>query len=237
MLYPAAEWLMSAGDGWVVRVRCSDRSHGDFGPNGDALEQRRQAFMTGTWTWMCQQHGADVVTVTASGRCVGANADGMVTTEPSAVLAVSTADCAPVVVAGHRAVGIAHAGWRGMLVGVIPAVVNAVRALAPPIVEGSVPVVLSAALGPVIRRAHYEFDDVSRLTEVASAVGGDVAAVTEWGTQALDMAAAVRHALRSAGVDAFYDRRLDTADEHFFSHRLRNEPARQVTAVRLEPRR
>ena len=228
---------MPAGTGWVVRVRCSDRRHGDFGTGSEDLEQRRQAFMVGSWTGLHQQHGADVVTVTMPGQYVNASADGAVTNISSVVLAVLTADCAPVVVAGNRSFGIAHVGWRGVISGVIPAVADAVSAVAQPPGDGSAPLALRAALGPVIRPACYEFGR-DALTAVASAVdSSDVVAVTDWGTAALDLAAAVRCALSGIGVEAFDDRGLDTANDQFYSYRLRKERARQVTAARLEPLR
>ena len=129
------ERLVAAGDGWLVRVRCSQISDGDFrcyrgqaSPGrGGALERRRQTLMSGRWTWLRQVHGADVVVVTEPGGCAGAVADGAVTAVPEAVLALHTADCAPVVVVGDGALGMAHAGWRGIVAGVIGGVVDGVR--------------------------------------------------------------------------------------------------------------
>lgn len=294
----AAERLLPAGDGWAVRVRCSDRSHGDFrmgetssfavgeiGSFGvsetrfpgsktgqisdfgvgeasgfgvdetrfpddktgqthrveiarnNVLEPRRQAFMAGRWTWLRQTHGADVVVVAKPGDGAGAFADAAVTAVPHAVLAVQTADCAPVVVAGCQAVGIAHAGWRGIASGVISAMVNAVRAIGTRVsagLAGSPPHGLCAVIGPVIRPSHYEFGSAD-LAAVAAAVGSDnIRGVTDWGTPALDLAAAVKDALRSADVKVLDDLGLNTADERFFSHRVRREQARQVTVARLE---
>lgn len=251
----AAERLLPAGEGWAVRVRCSDRSQGDFGFTnisqstrvatavvdvGDTkLEHRRQMLMSGRWTWLRQCHGSDVVVVSKPGECAGAVADAAATTAPYAVLAVHTADCAPVVVAGNQVFGIAHAGWRGIVAGVIPAVVTAVRTLAASTSSGSPHSDLQALVGPVIRPSNYEFG-VTELAAVAEAVGcdsiRDVTDVTKWGTTALDLVAAVRIGLRSAEVMELEDLGFDTADERFFSHRVRREPARQVTVARLEPR-
>ena len=55
-------------------------------------------------------------------------ADGCVTTEPGIACVVQAADCLPVLLAapGGRAVGAAHAGWRGLAAGVVEAAVAAV---------------------------------------------------------------------------------------------------------------
>ena len=188
--------------------------------------------MGGRWTWLRQVHGADVVVVAEPGGGAGAAADGAVTAVPEAVLAVHTADCAPVVVAGGGAVGIAHAGWRGVARGVIGEVVDSVRGLTP----APGPARLRAVVGPLIRPARYEFD-AAELAVVAAATGCDVRGVTAWGTSALDLAAAVRGALHSAGVSEVEDLGLDTAQECFFSHRIRRDRGRQATAARLEPSR
>ena len=270
------ERLVPAGQGWTVRVRCSDRSDGDFrcdsadrspegsrlgadarggaavrsdaeagktrlgdaeagttrlGGGGDdaILERRRQALMDGHWTWLRQVHGAEVVVVTEPGAHAGAAADGAVTTVPRAVLAVNTADCAPVVVTGGGALGVAHAGWRGIAAGIIGEVVEAVRLAAPDPFPR-----LLALLGPVIRPAHYEFS-ASTLAAVEAVAGCDVRAVTDWGTPALDLAAAVRGALGAAGVSRVVDLGLDTAQQCYFSYRVGGDTARQAMAARLEP--
>lgn len=225
------ERLAPAGPGQVARIRFSDRSLGDFGVDGDPaeLEARRRDFMSGRWTWMRQVHGARVVAVDRPGHGAGSVGDGAVTTRPGAVLAVQTADCAPVVIAGGGAVGIAHAGWRGILAGVVGAVVGAVRACEQP---GEGPG--RALIGPVIRPWRYEFGS-AELDAVAAATGEEARAVTSWGAPALDLAAAVRVALKACGVEEVEDLELDTADERFFSHRVRGDRGRQVAAVRLEP--
>jgi len=45
----------------------------------------------------------------------------------------------------------------------------------------------------------------------------------------------VRGALGTAGVDDVEDLGFDTANESFFSHRVRGDLGRQATTVRLEP--
>ena len=233
------ERLVPAGEGWVARIRCSQRSDGDFRCDREnaspqhrrRLERRRQSLMGGPWTWLNQVHGADVVVVAEPGGGAGSVADGAVTAAAGAVLALHTADCAPVVVVGKGAVGVAHAGWRGIVAGVVGEVVQAMRTL--PGCSGESEI--RAVVGPTIRPANYEFGPAD-LAAVTGAVRGDVGGVTAWGAPALDLVAAVLRALRAAGVGQVEDLGFDTADECFFSHRVRRESARQATTVRLELR-
>ncbi len=232
------ERLVPAGEGLVARIRCSARSDGDFrcdtstGPSPDhhlRLERRRQELMVGEWTWLKQVHGAGVVVVAEPGGGAGSVADGAVTAVPAAVLALHTADCAPVVVAGDGAVGVAHAGWRGIVAGVLNEVVQALRSLT----AGSGGAGLRAVVGPVIRPSVYEFGPAD-LAAVRDAARRDVAGVTSWGAPALDLVSAVRGALSTVGISDVEDLGFDTSDERFFSHRVRGELARQATTVRLE---
>ncbi len=102
------------------------------------------------WTWLHQVHGAEVVTVTQPGEHAGVDADAAVTAVPGCVLAVRTADCAPLVLLGQRSVGVVHAGWRGLVAGVVERATSAMVDL------GDAPV--AAHLGPCIRVGCYEFD-------------------------------------------------------------------------------
>ncbi len=254
------EHVIPAGDGWIARVRCSERTDGDFcwqdrrwiktnrhdcghsdsstGDRGDValdpnplslLGQQRQALMCGRWTWLRQEHGARVVSVDVPGGQAGSTADGAVTDIPKVVLAVHSADCAPVVVAGGAALGVAHVGWRGLLAGVTGEVVRAVKEKA----HGPAPPRLRAVIGPLIRPSNYEFD-VETLAKIAARCSPAVRAVTAWDTPALDLAAAVRASLNAAGVHEVDDLGLDTAQHRFYSHRVRADRGRHATVARLE---
>ena len=170
---------------------------------------------------MRQVHGAEVVVVTEPGEHAGAEADAAVTATPGCALAVRTADCAPVVLVGTRAIGVVHAGWRGLADGVVRHAVRAMGEL------GAGPVV--AHLGPCIRPGCYEFDgpELGALTE---RLGPRVATTTTWGTPALDLPAAVALELRAAGVERIVDDAGCTAcDRRWFSHRSRGEEERIAT--------
>jgi len=180
-------------------------------------------------TWLEQVHGGDVVVVGAPGQHAGHPADAAVTATPGCSLVVRTADCAPVALLADGAAGIVHAGWRGVVAGVVEAAVSALAGL------GAEPGRVRAVVGPCIRAGCYEFDAPEREL-VADRYGPDVLATTVWGTPGLDLVAAVRAALAGAGVGAVDVAGGCTAcDRTWFSPRARRETARQGSFVWLEP--
>lgn len=76
--------------------------------------------------WLKQVHGRRVLRLPLEPGASN-EADACVTTEPGVVCAVQVADCLPVLFATRdgRAVGAAHAGWRGLASGVLEATVDA----------------------------------------------------------------------------------------------------------------
>jgi YfiH family protein len=170
-----------------------------------------------------QVHGAEVVEVSTPGQHAGARADGAVTAAPGCALAVRSADCAPVVLLGRRAVGVVHAGWKGLEAGIVARTVTALRALDDGPVE--------AHLGPCIRPGCYEFDG-PELDRLAGRFGDEVRSATSSGTPALDLPAAVAAALREVGVAALRDEAGCTAcDRRWYSHRARGELERMATVA------
>jgi YfiH family protein len=96
-----------------------------------------------------QVHSADVVNVTAPPE-TRPRADAIVTATPG--LAILTADCQPVLFADVEAgvIGVAHAGWRGALDGVLEAALDAMEAL------GAARARSAAVIGPTISQRNYE---------------------------------------------------------------------------------
>ncbi|MSP12633.1 MAG: peptidoglycan editing factor PgeF [Chloroflexi bacterium] len=88
----------------------------------------------------------------AKGAPLG-QADGVITHIPGVPLLMRSADCVPVLVYDpeHRAVGLAHAGWRGTLSG---ATYNLVQRMIQ--VYGSRPEALIAGIGPSIGPCCYQ---------------------------------------------------------------------------------
>lgn len=173
-------------------------------------------------------HGADVVVVTSPGEHAGAVADAAVTAAPGCTLVVRSADCAPVVLLGDGAVGIVHAGWRGLVGGVVEAAVAALRDLCDGPVE--------AHLGPCIHACCYEFDGPGR-AELTARVGPAAEGTTRWGTPAVDLPAAVAAEAARLEVALVGPSPGCTAcDQRWWSHRARAEPQRMAAATWLEHR-
>jgi polyphenol oxidase len=99
-----------------------------------------------------QVHGADVISV-AQGGFAG-RADALATDRPGLPLAISTADCLPIVLYDARSGRLAavHAGWRGTVRAVTRAAIDAL------LKTGSAPDDLVVAIGPSIGPCCYEVD-------------------------------------------------------------------------------
>jgi YfiH family protein len=108
--------------------------------------------------WLEQIHGAEVVNAdevlarTREGAPL-TRADASVTSQPGTPCVVMIADCMPVLLcdAEGRAVGAAHAGWRGLAMGVVEKTAQRVAELA-----GTEPGSLHAYLGPCIGPDAFE---------------------------------------------------------------------------------
>ncbi|MCL7423729.1 peptidoglycan editing factor PgeF [Streptomyces sp. YS415] len=145
--------------------------------------------------WMNQVHGNDVVVVDRpwEDRPVP-EVDAIVTAERGLALAVLTADCTPVLLADPvaKVVAAAHAGRPGMVAGVVPAAVRAMRDL------GAEPSRIVARTGPAVCGRCYEVPREMR-AEVG-AVEPAAYAETSWGTPAVDVTAGVHAQLERLGV-------------------------------------
>ena len=209
-----------------VRSVFTDTSDGDLMVRTDAavLAARRAAVVDRPWSWLRQVHGARVITVTEPGEHAGEEADAAVTAVPGAVLAVQTADCAPVLLTGPGVIGVAHAGWRGLEAGVIEATAAAMADL------GGAPD--HATLGPCIRARCYEFGG-AELDLVAARDG--VRGTTGWGTPALDVAAGIAEACRRLHIELHDVGTCTACSPIHWSHRARAEPERQALVAWIEP--
>ena len=181
-----------------------------------------------------QQHGARVVRATARGIVTPGFAgfdecDGLWSDTPGEALLLVTADCLPIALArtgwsggspDQPALALLHAGWRGLLGGIVEAGVTALRA-APGAGLGArnygsvARAPLHAAIGPGIGPCCYEVGD-----DVAARFRSAFGAAVVHGRH-LDLPAAAEVALRAAGVvevDRF-DHCSACRPELFFSHR------------------
>jgi YfiH family protein len=152
-----------------------------------------------------QTHSATIRPAKA-GR-TGEPGDGLWTDEPGVPLLALAADCLPIALArtggDGPAVAVLHAGWRGLLEGIVGAGAEALDGRA------------AAAIGPAIGPCCYEVGE-----EVAEPFRARFGADVVRGRN-LDLWTAAERALREAGVERIERVDLCTAchPELFFSHR------------------
>jgi len=78
-----------------------------------------------------QLHGSSVVTIDDSKKECIQNADGLITSRKNVFLGVVTADCLPVIFYDKKmgVVGIAHAGYKGILKGILEEMIKSFKKL------------------------------------------------------------------------------------------------------------
>jgi len=173
-----------------VRALVTSRALGDM-KSGEG-RARLRAHLPADPVWLRQVHGVTVVD--AAEAPAGTDADASFSASRNVVCAVMAADCLPVLIAEERgaAVGIAHAGWRGLAAGVIEATM---QAMAVP------PGRLLAWLGPAIGAQAYEVGAEVRAAFLARDARAEPAfAPTRPGHWNLDLCAVARQRLEAVGV-------------------------------------
>jgi YfiH family protein len=170
-----------------------------------------------------QVHGAHVAAVgRREGGTVIPSTDALISNEPGLALLLRFADCVPLVLYDPRrqAIGLAHAGWRGMVAGVVPATVTALENA-----FGCDPANLIAGVGPAIGACCYEVGpdvivDIDRVFGTAT----DLLSAQPGGAIHLDLPAAVHRQLEHCGVVHIEGSGLCTScrTNEFFSHRAEN---------------
>jgi hypothetical protein len=146
--------------------------------------------------WLEQVHGIHVVEHPgpAALGVVQPRADAAVAFEPGRVCVVMTADCLPVVFADRSGtrVGVAHAGWRGLVGGVLEATVAALQAKPDQLVAW-----LGPAIGPDAFEVGLEVRDAFIARDAANA---DAFVRNKAGRFQTDLYRLARHALARVGV-------------------------------------
>lgn len=187
-------------------------------------------------TGVHQVHSANAVIVDGPVR-EAPRADALVTSTPGLAVSVLTADCQPVLFADHKAgvVGAAHAGWRGVLDGILEATIDAMCSL------GATRSDIRAVIGPSISQAAYEVGP--EFFDTFMAEDPDHArffANGEGDRMHFDLPGFGLHRLRSAGIaNAEWTRHCTYSDpERFYSYRRTTHTkeadyGRLIAAIRL----
>jgi YfiH family protein len=233
---PCVGALMSTRAGGQSGAPWRGLNLGDHvGDDPVAVSWHRQCFASAVGCevgWLRQVHGATVVPArsTLDGPC---EADGSWAEAPGVACAVLVADCLPVLLAAEngRAVGAAHAGWRGLAAGVIEAAVERVAAAAECGTHR-----LVAWLGPCIGPARFEVGP-----EVVQALGGGPAFRPSVGSSRpdrflADLPMLARERLRRLGIERVAGGGECTATLHrrYYSHRRDGVTGRMAAAVWLK---
>ncbi|MBW3588968.1 MAG: peptidoglycan editing factor PgeF [Actinobacteria bacterium] len=176
------------------------------------------------WVTVHQVHASGVLVATREHAGFDSSlpkADAIVTSEPDLPIAIFTADCVPVCLTSRDAVGVIHAGWRGLAGSVIPRTVESLRSLS----EGRI----TAQIGPCIGPCHYEVgEDVLDSFRATHPSAPDPSVVIE-GSLRFDLRAAARWQLEDAGVEVSSSKVPCTfCDHRYFSHRREEATGRQA---------
>jgi YfiH family protein len=196
--------------------------------------------------WLQQIHGADVVDaddVLAQARegAPTTRADASVTRQPGTICVVMIADCMPVLLcdANGRAVGAAHAGWRGLAAGVVEKTALRVAELAG-VQPGSLHAYLGPSIGPDtfevgadVRDAFMNGVDAAQRQATANAF---VARAGTPGKYLAGLPALARLRLQRLGVTEIIggDECTVTRRERFYSYRRDRVTGRMAAMIWLD---
>ena len=177
--------------------------------------------------WLNQVHGN--ATVEGKNWPESKMADASFSRQPGTVCAVMTADCLPVLFCDRAGtvVAAAHAGWRGLVGGVLEATI---AGMAVPADQ------LLAWLGPAIGPQAFEVGDEVRTAFIADDAGAAACfAPKAPGKWLADIYGLARRRLRRAGVTAVFGGDLCTVSdpERFFSYRRDGVTGRQASLIWL----
>ncbi|HQU87070.1 MAG TPA: peptidoglycan editing factor PgeF [Denitromonas sp.] len=178
--------------------------------------------------WLNQVHG--VQCARADQVAPGTTADASATRVPEVVCAVMTADCLPVIFCDldGTVVAAAHAGWRGLLAGVLESTLAKMDVPAKAVIAW-----MGAAIGPEA----FEVGDEVRRAFVETDAGAGVAfkPATADGKWLADLYTLARRRLAACGVRQVYGGTLCTvADpQRFFSYRRDGQTGRMAAMVWL----
>ena len=236
----AADWPAPKGVKTAISTRHGGVSQGVYaalnvgahvGDVPEHVAQNRAIVQQATpvpLAYLNQTHSTTVVSAEAALLDL-LDADASVDRSRQVACAVMTADCLPVLLCDENAtvVGAAHAGWRGLVNGVIENTIAAMQADSP----------LMAYLGPAIGPDAFEVGAEVREAFIAHDAAA-AAAFTDIGDgkYLADIYALAKQRLHAAGVKAVYGGEYCTVlqREDFFSYRRDGQTGRMVSAIWLE---
>ncbi len=173
-----------------------------------------------------QVHGINCVTIDEA-PLLGTEieADGHVTTNKNVVLAITTADCVPVLFhdAKNGVIGACHAGWRGALAGITSSTTQKM------LESGAQLENIEAIVGPCIQQVSYEVDSNFYQSFLAEDAQNRTFFIdsSKAGHYMFDLPGYLIKKLKADGIKIIINSAIDTLKEEdkFFSYRrntLRN---------------
>jgi YfiH family protein len=204
---------------------------GDNEANVNANRSILRQFLPAEPKWLNQVHGNRVVR--ADMIAVAAEADASFTSSADCVCVVLIADCLPILICERTGnlVAVAHAGWRGLVSGVIEKTVCALE---------TDPKELIAYLGPGIGPSAFEVGDDVRDAFLAVDAAAQYAFQPKdtAGKWCADLFALARQRLVRLGVADVYGGGLCTYSDpmRFFSHRRARPAGRMAALIWIEDR-
>lgn len=207
---------------------------GKVGDDPTTVEVNRQALAAAIGVdrdrllFMQQCHGAEVAVVEGphAGGMVP-EVDALVTTTPGLALATLVADCTPVLLWGSRSDVIAavHSGRPGLLAGIVPATVAAMRDL------GAVQI--RAVVGPSVCGRCYEVPE--QMSHDAARVAPSSRARSWTGTPAIDIASGVVEQLVCAGAKVGWVAGCTRETSALYSYRRDGRTGRSAGVIVRRP--
>jgi YfiH family protein len=180
--------------------------------------------------WLRQVHGAQVIDAAGSAGPHPPEADAAFSRQTGIACAVMTADCLPVLLCdtGGTVAAAAHAGWRGLLAGVLEATVAAMQ------VPGRD---LLAWLGPAIGPHAFEVGGEVRAAFVAAAPdAAEAFRPSGSGKWLADIYLLARQRLARQGITRVFGGGFCTVSEteRFYSHRRDGQTGRMASLIWLK---
>ena len=155
-----------------------------------------------------------------SNKCLVAKAnnlnpkcDALVTSDNSLILGITTADCLPIIFCDpkNQVIGIAHAGWKGLVKGVIQNTIKKMISL------GAQEKSIKSIIGPCIRVKSYEVNEefVNKLNTQYQRF-----AIRQTQKTYFDLPKLAKYILSESNISSVHDIKKNTyLDKNYFSFR------------------
>ena len=217
------------GDMSIGNYQARERSIQQASRSLERLNPELQVPPINNWSYLTQVHGVQVLEVTGEHGVHGEHGDALVTAHEKSVLTVRVADCVPIsLISEGGAIAIVHAGWRGLLKGVLEETSNKLNAIK----SGK----QTAVIGPHIGPCCYEFGR-GELDQFIQKFGKSAEASTKMSSNSLNLSAVVERICDEKGIEIIRKDSSCTsclADTRYWSFRFNSTELRQCLFTWIE---